>query len=265
MRESPGIVATTASGGRHDSGFGKRGRGYPCDINGPKPDSPSDSSDAGFPKWVAWTIPVSVIVLLVIHVVSSAAGPDWRLERKAFSSLVLQSDEGPPGARHVGSSENGLDPGYRVKGEVAFHSIFSDLPPVEYQDGVWSHDFVDGAVYVTSSALWFDDEEDLSDFLWERWHDYTLHSTERQRGHDGSWLVFNPRYQPPGGESEAPIAAAAWNHGNVALIVLFVGAADSTAALQLAEIVQAHVETVQPAGESIDPIFVFDRLGVERP
>ena len=168
-------------------------------------------------------------------------------------------------AEHVGSSEEGLDPGYRVKGEAAFHSVFSDLSPVEYEDGLWGHDFIDGMMYVSSSALWFDDEEEVSDFLWERWHDYTLHSTERQRGHDGSWLVFNPRYQPPGGEPEAPVAAAAWSHGNVALIVLFVGAADSMAALELAEIVQAHVEAVQPTVESATSIFVTDHLGMERP
>lgn len=238
---------------------------YRSGINGPKADTPSDDPGTGFPKWVAWTIPVSVIVLLVVHAVSSGTGPDRRLDREVLSSLVLQPDEGPPVAQHVGSSEEGVDPGYRVKGEVAFHSVFSDLSPVEYEEGFWSHDFVDGSVYVSSSALWFDDEEDLSDFLWERWDDYTLHSTERQRGHDGSWLVFNPRYQPPRGMPEAPVAAAAWSHGNVALMVLFVGATESTAALELAEIVQAHIEAVQPKVQSNTSSLVTDQLRMERP
>ena len=207
---------------------------------------------------------MSVIVLLVVQTVSSGTEPDRSFDREALSSLVLHSDEGPRVAQHVGSSGEGLDPGYRVQGEVAFHSVFTDLSPVDYENGPWSHDFTDGSVYVSSSALWFDDEEELSDFLRERWNDYTLHSTERQRGHDGSWLVFNPRYQPPGGEPEAPVAVAAWNHGNVALMVLFIGAADSTAALELAESVQAHVESIQPAVESIGPIFMFDQSGVER-
>ncbi len=220
---------------------------YALGIDGDAPVTASNDRGTGFPTWVAWSIPAAVIVLLVAQFASSGTEPDRLPDRDALASLVLQPDEGPEVAQHVGVLTEGFDPGYRVGGDAAFHSVFTDLSTVEYEAGFWKHDFTDGAVYVTSSALWFEDEEDVTGFLWERWHDFTLNSTDRQRGHDGSWLIFNPQYEALQAAQEAPIAVAAWSYGNVALLVLFVGAEDVTDALDLAQSVQSHVETFQDA------------------
>ena len=232
-------------------------RSYPF-AHGTRDGRPILTEPPQFPMWVAWAVPAVLLALIVVNAVSSTA-PTGSFLASELPALVLQPSDAPSGIGQVAAFGELDSEDSRLGAEDAFHSVFSDVPMEQPADDIWTS-YTEGMLYVTSSALWFDGSRAVGPYLDALWVRYTLHSTERQRGPDGSWLVFNPRYQDSGSAPPVPLAAAGWAHGNAVMVVLFVGADSSIDALELAQAVQERVDTAaaRNRGAAQQPVAVID-------
>lgn len=195
----------------------------------------------GVPRWTVWSVLLGLVVAVGVTLVVDEATADQPLDRAHLDRYVLQSSDDVDGLGLIASFTE-VDASLSPKSGAAeaVSTVFSDLEMESQSVAQALRGWTPGHRVVVSEAFAFESVSQAADFISDVWSDYALGTLERQRGPDGSLLMFHPEFDRGVGTRTAPTAVAAWRFDREVLIVTYVGAESATDALDLARVVDGH-------------------------
>lgn len=196
---------------------------------------------ARIPRWTVWSVGIGVVAAIAVTLVVGALSADEPLDTTDLSRYLLDDADVPGEFVHAisfDSVESTLDPrsGATAVAGAVFTTDDPDAETAPDAVAAWRP----GAQVVVSEVLDFGSNVEAREHLEVIWSDYKLGALERQRGPDGSLVMFHPDFEQRPGLQPAPVAVAAWTVDTTVMTVTFVGAGSSSDALTLARIVETR-------------------------
>lgn len=191
----------------------------------------------GIPRWTVWSVLGGLVAAVGVSLVVERATADEPLDGAHLDRYVLQLSDVRELDRVALFAEVdlGLNPESEATEVVSAVFTDRDLEPGSVLEAV--RGWIPGHRVIISEVLSFEFAEAASEFLGGVWSEYTRGAREKQRGPDGSLLMFHPEFERNPGAPGVPTAVAAWPIDREVLIITYLGADSATDVLELARLV----------------------------
>lgn len=197
------------------------------------------------PRWTIWSVVGGLVVAVGINLVVERATAEEPLDRTNLERYVVQpSDVG--GLDQVGSFTEvdlGLDSQSEAIEVVSVVFAHQEIDPGSVLEAVQG--WAPGDRLIVSEVMSFESGAAASEFLDGVWSTYTRGAREKQRGPDGSLLMFHPDFERTPGAPGVPTAVAAWPIEGEVLIITVLGADSATDVLDFARLVDERRDQEQ--------------------